>query len=319
MVSREQVVEAYRLILGREPESEDAISNHMAAHKDLESLRLAMLHSPEFRRVALYSPWLLPMDECPRIDVETETDGDDRLRLLFERVAQSWNALGASEPYWSVLTDEAFRLDSFSQHARLYLESGESEVLRLMAWLDRNGVKPESLGGCLEFGCGTGRITRWLAKCFERVLACDVSEPHLKLAREHLEKAGCRNVEFRLMATLSLLDELPPADLIFSVIVLQHNPPPLIAHILRKLLDALRPGGVAFFQLPTYSRGYRFEVAKYLRSKARADSVEMHVLPQAEVFSIVASHSCEMLEVLPDSCVGDPDWISNTFLVRKRS
>jgi hypothetical protein len=103
------------------------------------------------------------------------------------------------------------------------------------------------------------------------------------------------------------------------VIVLQHNPPPLIAHILRKLLDALRPGGVAFFQLPTYSRGYRFEVAKYLRSKARADSVEMHVLPQAEVFSIVASHSCEMLEVLPDSCVGDPDWISNTFLVRKRS
>ncbi len=319
MVSREQVVEAYRLILGREPESEEAISNNMAAHQDVESLRLAMLHSPEFRRVALYSPWLLPLDECPRIDVETETGGGDGLRLLFERVAQSWNALGASEPYWSVLTDEAFRLDSFNQHARLYLESGQNDVVRLMAWLERNGVKPESLGGCLEFGCGTGRITRWLAKSFAQVVACDVSEPHLKLAREHLENAGCRNVEFLLTGTLGSLDDLPPADLIFSVIVLQHNPPPLMAHILRKLLGALRPGGVAFFQVPTYARGYRFEVAKYLRSKVRADCVEMHVLPQAEVFSIIASRSCETLEVLPDGCVGDPDWISHTFLVRKRS
>jgi hypothetical protein len=44
----------------------------------------------------------------------------------------------------------------------------------------------------------------------------------------------------------------------------------------------------------------------------------MHVLPQRDVFSIVAELSCEVLEVLPDSCVGDPDWISNTFLVRKR-
>lgn len=317
MVSREQVVEAYRLILGREPENENAIGSHMAAHQDVESLRVAMLHSPEFRRAALYSPWLLPLDECPRIEVETETGGDG-LRLLFERVAQSWNAFGVSEPYWSVLTDEAYRLDSFNQHARLYLESGENDMVRLMAWLERNGVKPESLSVCLEFGCGTGRITRWLAKNFERVAACDVSEPHLKLAREHLDKTGCRNVELFLTGTFGSLDELPPADLIFSVIVLQHNPPPLIAHILRKLLDALRPGGVAFFQVPTYARGYCFEVAKYLRSKPLADSVEMHVLPQAEVFSIIASHSCETLEVLPDGSVGDLDWISNTFLVRKR-
>jgi SAM-dependent methyltransferase len=318
MVSREQVVEAYRLILGREPESEEAIGSQMAAHETVESLRVSMLYSPEFRRAALYSPWLLPMDECPRIDVETEAAGETELRALFERVAESWNAFGASEPYWSVLTDEAFRLDSFDQNAREYLDSGENEVARLLAWLDRNGVKPKSLGSCLEYGCGTGRITRWLAKSFERVHACDISEPHLKLAREHLEKAGCRNVEFLLTGTLESLDELPPADLIFSVIVLQHNPPPLIAHILRKLLDALRPGGVAFFQVPTYSRGYRFEAAKYLRSKASADCVEMHVLPQAEIFSIAAARSCDVLEVLPDDCVGDPDWISNTFLVRKR-
>jgi len=318
MVTREQVVAAYRLILGRDPESEQMIRNQMAAHEDLAAMRTAMLHSPEFRRVALYSPWLLPMDDCPRINVDTDAGGEAGLIALFERVAEAWKAFGENEPYWSVLTDEAFRLDSFDRHAREYLDSGEHEVVRLIAWLERNGIKPESLECCLEYGSGTGRITRWLASRFRRVLACDVSEPHLKLAREHLERAGCRNAEFGLVDSLAVLDELPPVDLVFSVIVLQHNPPPLIAHTLRKLLGALRPGGVAFFQVPTYARGYRFELSKYLRSKPRADLVEMHVLPQADVFSIVAEASCVTLEVLPDDCVGDPDWISNTFLVRKR-
>jgi hypothetical protein len=75
---------------------------------------------------------------------------------------------------------------------------------------------------------------------------------------------------------------------------------------------------VAFFQVPTYARGYRFKVADYLRSRPRTDRVEMHLLPQRDVFSIAAASGCETLEVLPDGCVGDPDWISNTFLVRKR-
>lgn len=317
MLTREQVVEAYQLILGREPENEQVIGNQIAAHENMDSLRSSMLHSPEFRRVSLHSPWLLPMDDCPRIDVETDASGPDGLRALFERVAESWNAFGESEPYWSVLTDEAFRRDSFDRNAPEYLDSGENEVARLLAWLERNGVKPKSLANCLEYGCGTGRVTRWLAKSFERVHACDISEPHLRLAREHLENAGCRNVTFHRIASLASLDELPPAELVFSVIVLQHNPPPLIAHMLRRLMGALQPGGVAFFQVPTYARGYRFEVAKYLRSRARTDSVEMHVLPQRNVFSIVAELSCEVLEVLPDACVGDPDWISNTFLVRK--
>ncbi len=318
MVTREQVVQAYRLILGREPENEEVIEHHIGTHEDVDSLRMAMLQSAEFRQAALASSWLLPMDECPRIDVETAVAGERELRALFERVAGSWNAFGASEPYWSVLTGEEFRMDRFDEHAQEYLGSGESDVTRLLAWLERNGIKPASLAMCLEYGCGTGRITRWLAGRFERVWACDISEPHLKLAREYLAGAGCGNVELALVSGVASLDELPSADLVFSVIVLQHNPPPLIAHVLRRLLDVLRPGGVAFFQVPTYARGYRFKVADYLRSRPRTDRVEMHLLPQRDVFSIAAASGCETLEVLPDGCVGDPDWISNTFLVRKR-
>jgi hypothetical protein len=47
-VSREDIEAAYRLILGRAPESEDAISIH-ESHPDLDSLRRAFLASEEFQ------------------------------------------------------------------------------------------------------------------------------------------------------------------------------------------------------------------------------------------------------------------------------
>jgi len=46
--------------------------------------------------------------------------------------------------------------------------------------------------------------------------------------------------------------------------VLQHNPPPLIAMILARLLAGLAPGGVAYFQVPVWLPGYRFRVADLL-------------------------------------------------------
>ncbi|MCE5307086.1 MAG: hypothetical protein LLG20_05550, partial [Acidobacteriales bacterium] len=83
MVTREQVVHAYRLILGREPESEEVIQNHMDTHEDVDSLRTVMLQSDEFRQAALMSPWLLPMDQCPRIEVETAVAGEKQPSALF--------------------------------------------------------------------------------------------------------------------------------------------------------------------------------------------------------------------------------------------
>jgi hypothetical protein len=46
-VTREEVIWAYRCILGREPESEDAIKGALF-HPDLPSLRRAMMDSVEF-------------------------------------------------------------------------------------------------------------------------------------------------------------------------------------------------------------------------------------------------------------------------------
>jgi hypothetical protein len=43
---------------------------------------------------------------------------------------------------------------------------------------------------------------------------------------------------------------------VFSVITLQHNPPPIMAWLLSQLLGCLNPGGVAYLQIPSYRSGY---------------------------------------------------------------
>ena len=130
---------------------------------------------------------------------------------------------------------------------------------------------------------------------------------------------GKGNVSYQQLATLDQLSQLPQVDAIFSLITLQHNPPPIMAWMLRTLLSSLRPGGVAYFQLPTYRTGYLFEVERYLHS-APPNTLEMHYLPQHEVFRLVAETGCLCLEVREDGMVGAEDqMLSNTFLVQKCS
>jgi len=65
MIDRDDVIAGYRLILGREPENEAAIQNHMRA-RDLQELRWTFIRSPEFRRDPLSRrvvspPWVSRM------------------------------------------------------------------------------------------------------------------------------------------------------------------------------------------------------------------------------------------------------------------
>ena len=68
-VTRDDVIEAYRVFLGRAPESEAVITNHLAAHADTASLRLAFAASEEALRIgetpamneAVGTPWRAPL------------------------------------------------------------------------------------------------------------------------------------------------------------------------------------------------------------------------------------------------------------------
>jgi hypothetical protein len=86
----------------------------------------------------------------------------------------------------------------------------------------------------------------------------------------------------------------------YSRLVLQHNPPPVIAHLLRLAFAGLAPGGLAVFQVPTYRVGYAFDTAAYLAAEGEP-KMEMHVLPQRAVFALAREAGLEVLELLDDS------------------
>jgi len=113
------------------------------------------------------------------------------------------------------------------------------------------------------------------------------------------------------------LRHLPQVDAIFSVITLQHNPPPVMVWMLSQLLACLNPSGVAYLQIPSYRAGYLFEVDRYMNSTP-PNTLEMHFLPQQAVFQIIQASGCLCLEVREDGMVGDESkMLSNTYVIQK--
>jgi SAM-dependent methyltransferase len=95
-------------------------------------------------------------------------------------------------------------------------------------------------GQVLEFGCGSGALTRHLLAAGLRVIATDASPDMLDLARAALgESADLRQLTMPG-------DPLPPADAVVSVgHVLSYLPDAAaIETALAAAADALRPGGV---------------------------------------------------------------------------
>jgi trans-aconitate methyltransferase len=314
MLSREEVLMAYRFILGRDPESESVIEHYRQFCPDLPTLRRYFINSEEF-----HSRELSPMADIQAplsIDLELPAP---LLQRFFRRVEDTWQALGRTEPHWSVASCAQFRADKFVSHASEFYATGKRDADRLVACLLRNRIDPAGISSCSEYGCGVGRVTAWLASRFPHVYGYDISSPHLQSARQYLAQKGITNVQLLKLDSLSSLCSLESVDLLYTIMVLQHNPPPVMFHVLRMLLRSLKADGIAYFQVPTYAVGYQFSALEYLRasSPSAASDLEMHVLPQVAIFDLLREQECRVLEVQPDSYVGSAQWVSNTFLVRK--
>lgn len=326
---REDIVEIYRRYLGREPESEDVVGQWLVQGLTPAKLEAVFAQSDEHRRrtndaaqaaaaqaaqAAAQAAQATPSGAPLHVDLDV---GADNLARMLRRIEGEWEAVGASEPHWSVIARDDFRQENIGANERAFHDSGRFDLEVMERAAARSGVDLGSLETCLELGCGVGRVTLWLAQRFKRVIACDISEPHLALAREAARREGRKNIDFRALKTMADLAALPPIDAMFSVIVLQHNPPPVIAFILQTLLSKLKPSGIAFFQVPTYADGYRFSAVEYLKGEA-PEHWEMHIIPQPALFNLVSDANCDLLEVREVNRTGGSQLISNDLLVRKR-
>lgn len=251
---------------------------------------------------------------APMQYVEIKADAASMARL-YARIAASWQAMGETEPHWSVITAEAFRQETLEAQMAAFLDMGRGNRERVVAALGRHGVDFADIRTVIDFGCGVGRVSAAFAEKGCAVTGVDISAAHLAEARATFDRAGLQAADFVQLAALEEIEALPQVDLVFTLIVLQHNPPPIIAAILRRLLGRVRPGGFIYFQVPTYREGYSYDVQADLDSPE--GHMEMHVLPQWAAFDILRQAGFSLLEVIEEASCWDPAFRSQVFLAQK--
>lgn len=308
-IDRTAIDEAFRLCLRRNVLNE-ADYDFFSRLASIDEVYATIFDSLEFR--GRLAPLQQPIGR-EKLEVEAEAS-PEALSQMLAHVESTWTHLGETEPHWSVVTDPRFKADSFEANEALYRETGRQDEAEFAAAANRADIDLGRFHTCLEIGCGTGRVTAWLSQRFAQVIAADISGAHLDVARQAL--AGAGNISFAHLTSMKMLNALPPYDALYSRIVLQHNPPPVIAIVLEHLLQALSPGGVAFFQVPVWISGYRFRVSDYLQDQS-ARPMEMHLLPQDRLLAIVQDAGCRVRELREDPLGPQFGGISNTLLVEK--
>jgi len=159
----------------------------------------------------------------------------------------------------------------------------------------------------LDFGCGVGRLTRALREHFAECHGVDISSSMLEMAQRL--NPSC---EFR---QASSLESFPSnyADLIYSSLVLQHQPDPESARrIIDDMLRVLAPGGLLVFQIPlsipwrnrlqVRRRLYRALHAlglphTFLYQRLKLNPIRMISVPLLDIQTIASRQGCTVLNV----------------------
>jgi SAM-dependent methyltransferase len=146
--------------------------------------------------------------------------------------------LGGRQPRY-ILGHDRDELDRLIDQARFFGDLTE-EVLR------RAGVEPGMR--VLDVGCGTGDVSFLAARLVGptgAVLGVDRSAEAVAVAERRARDAGLGNVSF-VVQELAEVTVTAPVDALVGRLVLMYLDDPAAA--LRRLLEAVRPGGVVAFQ-----------------------------------------------------------------------
>jgi 2-polyprenyl-3-methyl-5-hydroxy-6-metoxy-1,4-benzoquinol methylase len=317
LLEKKSVVERLcRAFLRRAPSSDEL--EHLMQCDNEDDIRFGIASLPDFyldpvvRRGFALAQYRRLNSAADPIQIDSSPQ---ELQSLHEVAITAWESLGCSDPFWSVMVSDQFRYDRMAGREEAFYAAGLKQVDFLLHALERHGFCQTEFEALLEVGCGVGRMTEHLARQFQRVLAVDVSQPHIDIARTRMTKLRLDNVEFAHIIEMKDYDRLGAVDLIISINVLQHCPPPVIAKVLGRCFDALNPGGVAYFHVPTFIEGYTFSIDNYLASDRNA--LDMHCIPQRAIFELLEQHRLSLLEVVNDGSGGDFRYEVNRFFVRK--
>ena len=233
--------------------------------------------------------------------------------MRLDGLRRHWNELGKRDARWAVLT-----ADEKAQHrwsGEEFYETGRQDVAAIMSHVEALGLSSQRLRA-LDFGCGVGRLTKWLPLYCADVVGIDIAESMIEQARREAPHPRCQYL-LNTSTDLGILGDRS-FDFILTKLVLQHMPPRYIRRYLRELLARLNAGGVFIFQLPTPSHepapvgsGIKMYLPmpiivayRMLRRTLTFPRMESHGLGRDEVVTLVTAAGCAVADIRSDASHG---------------
>lgn len=297
MVSREDVIYAYRFLLRREPESEDVIQHHMEAAPNFNSLRLSFERSPEYRR----------RDRYPGGRYEKPAS----LTQQSNKLPYSLSQPSLMAPDWQLCTASQFREPLFGDWRRTIrrpfaMHRKAWEWTFILQVLQQHSMLQPGRHG-IGFAVGREPLVATLAAHGCSILATDApldavdtqwvdTDQHASSLATLNEAGICEpatfaeNVSFRPVDMNEIPTDLRGFDFLWSSCAMEHlGSLEHGIHFVCSAMDCLKPGGVAVhttefnlnsdeltLETPTASAYRKQDIERlYLRLAA-----EGHVLPR---------------------------------------
>jgi SAM-dependent methyltransferase len=159
-------------------------------------------------------------------------------------VKKVWDNYGTNDPYFGVMSNPEFHANTLSDNASKFWVAGQHDADRLKRLYEEYHTHAEGKDTIrvLDYGCGVGRLMKGWGNGVE---GCDISPAYLAEARKNLGEE----------AVLHLIEpgDCPKGfDVIYSLIVLQHNRPILMKKCMRSIVEALNPKGLAMIHAPYF-------------------------------------------------------------------
>lgn len=292
------VARGYRLLLGRDLESTSSAAALIARSPDLWHLIEALYGSYEARNRRI-SDSFREARAGHESRPQTASAPIELLDELYNKTLGTWRKRGLGQ-YHHALCHGRQRYAEGSEHwnVELVLAEGREEAAGLLKTLERHAWRVQPGLVLTVIGVEAFRMVGAAADNDLRLVAFELLERDVARAAKVKGSNGTANS--RLYHIGKTRDGVPSTDLFYSVASLQFLPPPLIVDILQRCLRAVKPGGVAVFQVPANLHDYG---AGTETGQSAETGGALYCVHQADILELLFAEGFQLLEVIPDECI----------------